>query len=89
MKKKIAAVAVCAVFALAGVSGTARLARAQADTKAYAAMAPLDDYLIADRDAEIALAKSGAPPSISGEAEVMVLGRTGFTTAVEGKNGFV
>jgi hypothetical protein len=35
------------------------------------------------------LARSGAPPSISDEATVMVLGRTGFKTAAEGKNGFV
>lgn len=87
--KKIFAVAVCAVLIQVVVPGSVRVARAQSDTNAYARMAPLDQYLIADKDAEIALAKSGAPPSISGEAEVMVLDRTGFKTAVEGKNGFV
>jgi hypothetical protein len=89
MKKKIVAIAVLAVLVQAAVPGAMRLARAQADKNQYANMAPLDQYLIADQDAEVALAKSGAPPSISGEAEVMVLGRTGFKTAVEGKNGFV
>jgi hypothetical protein len=52
-------------------------------------MAPLDQYLMADRNAEIALARSAAPDSISRDAKVMVLGRHGYETAVEGKNGFV
>jgi hypothetical protein len=51
-------------------------------------MAPLDQYLT-ERNAEIALARSAAPPSISQDAEVMVLGRHGYETAVKGKNGFV
>jgi hypothetical protein len=60
------------------------------DTKTpYPNMAPVDQYLIADRDAEIALARSAAPESISHDAEVMVLGRHGYETAVKGKNGFV
>jgi hypothetical protein len=52
-------------------------------------MASLDQYLIADERAEIALARSAAPASISNGAEVMVLGRDGYTTAVKGSNGFV
>jgi hypothetical protein len=52
-------------------------------------MAPLDQYLISDRNAEIALARSAAPESISQDADVMVLGRHGYETAVHGKNGFV
>jgi hypothetical protein len=52
-------------------------------------MAPLEEYLIADRDAEIALARSAAPASISGDAEVLVLTRHGYETAVKGTNGFV
>lgn len=55
----------------------------------YPAMAPLDQYLIADKDAEVALARSAAPPSISDDAEVMALGHDGYTTAVKGTNGFV
>jgi hypothetical protein len=51
-------------------------------------MAPLDQYLM-ERDAEIGLARSAAPESISRDAEVMVLGRLGYETAVQGKNGFV
>jgi hypothetical protein len=52
-------------------------------------MAPLEQYLMADRNAEIALARSAAPESISHDAEVLVLGRHGYETAVKGKNGFV
>ena len=55
----------------------------------YPSMAPLDQYLIADRNAEIALAKSAAPSSIADNAEVMVLERQGYKTAVKGTNGFV
>ena len=65
-----------------------RPAAAQDATTPYPKMAPLEQYLM-DRDAEIALARSAAPESISGDAEVLVLGRHGFETAVKGKNGFV
>src|ERR1700730_6171414 len=64
--------------------------RAQAeDAKTYTSMAPLDQYLMADRNEEIALARSAAPESVSRDAEVMVLGRHGYEIAVQGKNGFV
>ena len=56
---------------------------------AYAAMAPVDEYLMADASAEIALARTAAPASISDGAEVMVLGREGYTTAAKGTNGFL
>lgn len=52
-------------------------------------MGPVDPYLMADRNAEIALARSAAPPSISADATVLVLTRRGFETASEGKNGWV
>jgi len=55
----------------------------------YLHIAPIDQYLIPDRNAEIALARSAAPESISRDAEVMVLGRHGYESAVKGKNGFV
>jgi len=59
------------------------------DAKApYPSMAPLDQYLM-ERNAEIAVARSAAPEGISREAEVMVLGRRGYETAVKGANGFV
>jgi hypothetical protein len=73
----------------AGLHGVTRPAAAQSEKAPYAAMAPVDQYLIADQNTEIALARSGAPASISDGAEVMVLGRKGFTTAVKGTNGFL
>ncbi|HKV71598.1 MAG TPA: hypothetical protein VJN62_10140 [Gemmatimonadales bacterium] len=51
-------------------------------------MAPIDEYRM-DRAAEIALAKSAAPASISDSAEILVMGTAGYETAVKGKNGFV
>lgn len=64
-------------------------ANSEALKTAYPEMAPADQYHIANREDEIALARSAAPPSISGDAEVLVLGRRGYETAVKGKNGFV
>jgi hypothetical protein len=58
-------------------------------TKMAPSMAPVAQYLMTDQDAEIALARSAAPESISRDAEVLVLGRHGFETAAKGKNGFV
>lgn len=52
-------------------------------------MAVTGRYLIADRSTEVALARSAAPPSISRDATVLVLGAHGYQTAVHGTNGFV
>ena len=65
------------------------LARAQDKKASYPSMAPIDQYLMTDQNAEIALARSAAPDAISRDAKVLVLGRHGYQTAVEGKNGFV
>jgi len=62
---------------------------AQSAKADYPSIAPLEQYLMADRNAEIALARSAAPESISGNAEILVLTRRGFETAVKGTNGFV
>ena len=69
--------------------GTANHAIAQDARTPYPSMAPLDQYLMEDRNSEIALARSAAPESISRDAEVMVLGRHGYETAIKGTNGFV
>ena len=102
-KKEVGAIAIWS-FALLVVLGTAYLgtakqAMAQDAPRPYpnipptkmapAKMAPIDQYLMTDQGAEIALARSAAPESISRDAEVQVLGRHGFETAVKGKNGFV
>jgi hypothetical protein len=61
---------------------------ASAASQAYAQMAPGAEYLMPDRAAEIALARSAAPASISGSATVLVLSSKGYETAVDGTNGF-
>ncbi len=71
------------------LAASVRHARAQTEKSPYPSMAPLDRYLIPDRSSEIALARSAAPPSISDAAEVMVLGRQGYTIALRGTNGFL
>lgn len=79
-----AALALVVIFAIAP-----RPARAQDAKTPYPQMAPLDQYLIADRNAEIELARSAAPEAIAREAEVMVLTRHGYEIAAQGANGFV
>jgi hypothetical protein len=68
--------------------GMAWHAMAQDPKGPYSSMAPVEQYLM-DRNSEIALARSAAPEPISRDAEVMVLGRHGYETAVKGTNGFV
>src|SRR5215469_6374421 len=78
-----------AILTLLAVICAARLGRAQDAKNPYpTSMAPLDQYFM-DRNDEIALARSAAPPSIAKDATVMVLGKHGYETAVEGTNGFV
>jgi hypothetical protein len=71
------------------VLAAAWLAQAQDAKTPYSEMAPLHQYLIADRNAEIALARSAAPKSISDQAEILALAPHGYETAVKGTNGFV
>ena len=71
-----------------GLAAALGTAAAHAQT-AYPTMAPVADYLMADQAREIALSRTAAPPSVSADASVMVLGRKGYVTAVKGKNGFV
>ena len=66
----------------------ATITQAQQPATSYPAMAALEGYLMPDRDAEIALAKSAAPEALSSEAEILVLDRDGYHTAIQGKNGF-
>jgi hypothetical protein len=74
-------------FALVLVLSGMEQVQAQDAKTPYPRMAPLDQYLM-DHNAEIALARSAAPASISRDARVVVLGPHGYETAVEGKNGF-
>src|SRR5262249_44273506 len=61
---------------------------ATAQSDPYPKMAPVDQYLM-EKNAEIQLARSAAPDSISRDATILVLGRHGYEIAVAGKNGFV
>jgi hypothetical protein len=74
--------------ALVVVVASSWQAHAQDAKTPYPTMAPVEQYMM-ERSAEIALALSAAPPSISQDAEVMVMGRHGYEVAVKGKNGFV
>jgi hypothetical protein len=88
MKRKTLRIPVLGRFALAVVVAAAWPAQAQDAKTPYPSMAPLNQYLM-ERSAEITLARSAAPESISKDADVMVLGRQGYETAVKGTNGFV
>jgi hypothetical protein len=79
MKKLVAPL----LIALTGV------AAGQPAAAPYATMAPVQQYLITDREAEVALARTAAPPSISASAGVLVLGPHGYESAGKGSNGFV
>ncbi|HEY1646673.1 MAG TPA: hypothetical protein VGF96_01730 [Terracidiphilus sp.] len=87
MRRNNIRITVFALGALVALS-TPICPRAQVEKTPFSNMAPLDQYLIPDEKAEIALARSAAPASISDKAEVMVLRRDGYATAVKGSNGF-
>ncbi|MBE1162001.1 hypothetical protein [Dyella acidiphila] len=87
-KNKMGVTAITSLTLLLGF-GMTQQATAQDAAPSYPQMAPIEQYLMPDRAAEIALARSAAPASISGDATVLVLGRKGYEKAVDGKNGFV
>ena len=60
------------------------VSNAAAQTDKYPRMAAIGEYLM-EKNAEIQLARSAAPDSISRDATILVLGRQGYETAVEGK----
>lgn len=82
-------VAILFQFLLPSATWQARAETPQTPSTPYPVMAPINQYLMPDESSEIALARSAAPKSISDEAEVLVLGRDGYKTAVKGKNGLV
>jgi hypothetical protein len=88
MNRKIVGTVALGSFALVVVLCAVCQGQAKDTQGQYPSMAPIDQYMM-DRDAEIALARSAAPASISSDARVLFLGKHGYETAVEGKNGFV
>jgi hypothetical protein len=77
------------IFLVVTLLSSAHLCAQDKKPDAYPAMAPIEQYRISNRDTEITMARSAAPSSISDHAEVLVLGSTGYETAVKGTNGFV
>ena len=77
------------LYGLAFLIGALGAACAEDAKPAFPVMAPIEQYLEASASAEIAMARTAAPASISGDASVQVLGTHGYETAVKGKNGFV
>jgi hypothetical protein len=63
-------------------------AAAQTSKPAYPNRAPISEYSMSP-DAEVALARSAAPSSLSEKADVMVLSDHGYRTQIKGTNGFV
>ena len=88
MRKNLGGIAIKSLALLVVLSAPYQMPAQNAATP-YPNMAPIDQYLMADQAAEIALARTAAPESISRDAEVLVLRRHGYETAVQGKNGFV
>lgn len=84
-RRLVAAGALGAIAWLGGIGAAA----AQSAPSAYPNRAPIEQYRTESRADEIALARSAAPPSISSDATVLVLGSRGYETASRGKNGFV
>jgi len=89
MRRKKALTSVLRNVAVVVMFAAAPQANAQDAKTPYPTMAPVEQYLMPDRNEEIKLARSAAPDSISADAEVLVLGKRGYETAVPGKNGFV
>lgn len=54
----------------------------------YPSRPPIEQYLPSSPAAEITLARTAAPKSVSDNAAILVLGKDGYETAVQGSNGF-
>jgi hypothetical protein len=78
--------ACAALIVLLASSGAASAQEPTANP--YPTMAPVARYMM-PRDAEIEMARSAAPASISAKATVLVMTKTGYDTAVKGTNGWV
>jgi hypothetical protein len=88
MNGKVAKTIASGSCALVVVLSAASPAQTQDSKTTYHTMAPIDQYLM-DRNAEIAMARSAAPEAVARDADVLVLGRHGYETAVKGRSGFV
>jgi hypothetical protein len=89
MQKKLICLVAFGCCAGVFLQAATRHVGAQATSALYVVAAPLSRYLIPEEASEIELARSAAPASISGGAEVLVLTKGGYVTSVKGGNGFV
>jgi hypothetical protein len=81
MRQRTLKLVALGIPALAVALGAIAQVQAQSQTPSPS-MAALEQYLMPDRNAEIALSRSAAPGSISHDAKVLVLGPHGYETAV-------
>ncbi len=89
MKRKVYRFRCLGAICMLAALGFSAVATTQQPRPSYPRMASLSQYLMTNRAAEIALARSAAPAAISNGATVLVLEPHGYVTAVQGKNGFV
>jgi hypothetical protein len=75
-------------LALALACPAAAFAQVPSPDPDYPSVAPVEKYLMPNSAAEIALARTAAPPSVSADATILVLTKTGYVTAVNGTNGW-
>ncbi|HTU80832.1 MAG TPA: hypothetical protein VMF61_01805 [Candidatus Acidoferrales bacterium] len=78
-----------AIFALVLASGAAARAQVPSPNPHYLTMGPVARYLMPDPAAEIALARTAAPSSVSALATVLALTKTGYVVGAKGSNGWV
>lgn len=76
-------------YGLAFLIGAIAMACAEDAKPAFPVMAPIEQYLEPSASAEIELARTAAPTSISRDASVLILGKHGYEATVTGRNGFV
>jgi hypothetical protein len=86
-RSRFAASAFLILATICALAGSGQM-QAQDNKNPYPSMAPREQYLMPDRNAEIALARTAAPGAISRDATILVLTAHGYETAVEGKNGW-
>jgi hypothetical protein len=88
MNSKTRRAVTCRLFLITTVFAATGSTQAEDLSPSYSSMAPLDQYLMPDRQAEISLARSAAPAAISDHATVLVLAQHGYDAAIQGTNGF-
>src|SRR5689334_18721870 len=86
-KKKVGAIAIKS-FAVLVVLGSAYRAMLQDAATPYSTMASIEQYLM-DRTPRSCWLAVPLPKLFSRDATVLVLGRHGYDTALQGKNGWV